>query len=242
MPDQDNNRVGYSHAFPQHEIDRADNPAALISEILRTLIGELLKKYPAADLTTLRFDLPEHPGLSGYRTARVRAWLKPAGPDECPSCHAHAGHAHTDYCQALPAGHNGREAMPTGRERPGEHWNARIIREDAEASRARSIHPDRGPVCTLSGCDHVYEAECIRLTCEHNHDHRPPIPVPVHRCTDPTCPIHGAHGHAGNDVLMRHPWCTCAWLEQWRTWPGQPHRPGCPVLTHPPAPSTPPTP
>ena len=25
------------------------------------------------------------------------------------------------------------EAMPTGRERPGEHWNARIIREDAEA-------------------------------------------------------------------------------------------------------------
>lgn len=25
--------------------------------------------------------------------------------------------------------------MPTGRERPGEHWNARLIREQAEASR-----------------------------------------------------------------------------------------------------------
>lgn len=25
--------------------------------------------------------------------------------------------------------------MPTGRERPGEHWNARLIREEAEASR-----------------------------------------------------------------------------------------------------------
>lgn len=24
------------------------------------------------------------------------------------------------------------EAMPTGREKPGEHWNARIIREEAE--------------------------------------------------------------------------------------------------------------
>jgi hypothetical protein len=24
------------------------------------------------------------------------------------------------------------EAMPTGRERPGEHWNARLIREEAE--------------------------------------------------------------------------------------------------------------
>lgn len=27
------------------------------------------------------------------------------------------------------------EAMPTGRERPGEHWNARLIREEAEAAR-----------------------------------------------------------------------------------------------------------
>lgn len=27
------------------------------------------------------------------------------------------------------------EAMPTGRERPGEHWNARIIREEAEQAR-----------------------------------------------------------------------------------------------------------
>lgn len=26
--------------------------------------------------------------------------------------------------------------MPTGRERPGEHWNARIIREEAEAKAA----------------------------------------------------------------------------------------------------------
>lgn len=25
--------------------------------------------------------------------------------------------------------------MPTGREKPGEHWNARLIREEAEASR-----------------------------------------------------------------------------------------------------------
>lgn len=34
------------------------------------------------------------------------------------------------------------EAMPTGRERPGEHWNARIIREDAEAARAARIEAD----------------------------------------------------------------------------------------------------
>jgi len=28
------------------------------------------------------------------------------------------------------------EAMPTGRERPGEHWNARLIREEAEGRAA----------------------------------------------------------------------------------------------------------
>lgn len=35
--------------------------------------------------------------------------------------------------------------MPTGREKPGEHWNARIIREEAEAARALSEanHPAR---------------------------------------------------------------------------------------------------
>lgn len=31
------------------------------------------------------------------------------------------------------------EAMPTGRELPGEHWNARIIREEAEAARLSAL-------------------------------------------------------------------------------------------------------
>jgi len=36
------------------------------------------------------------------------------------------------------------EAMPTGREKPGEHWNARIIREEAEAARADIYQPKVG--------------------------------------------------------------------------------------------------
>lgn len=45
------------------------------------------------------------------------------------------------------------EAMPTGRERPGEHWNARLIREEAEARAAEvpgahliELDPDAAPL------------------------------------------------------------------------------------------------
>jgi hypothetical protein len=36
--------------------------------------------------------------------------------------------------------------MPTGRERPGEHWNARLIREEAEGRAATAC-----PACAEHG-------------------------------------------------------------------------------------------
>lgn len=54
------------------------------------------------------------------------------------------------------------EAMPTGRERPGEHWNARIIREEADAARAaraEANHPAR-----LLGVAQVAIETALRLT------------------------------------------------------------------------------
>ena len=37
------------------------------------------------------------------------------------------------YLRSVAAGQRDTRAMPNGTERPGEHWNARLIREAAEA-------------------------------------------------------------------------------------------------------------
>lgn len=171
MPDQKDQREVIEATRPLDQYLGGKRPGWDVANCVMQLFEECERRgidSSLLDVTTIRVRIE---GSRVIATARHGA-----DPAECPSCHAHAGHAHTDYCQ-LPL-------------------NAKVV-------------------------------------LEHQRDTTPP-PVPIHRCTDPTCPVHGPHAHAGIDVLMRHPDCTCQFLNAYRTWyaPSFHTRPGCP-LAHP---------
>lgn len=75
-----------------------NHSAALAASVA---LGRLLRLNPETDLTTIRFTIEDQPGEycdPGPYVVAAGSVLAVV-PDECPSCHTHAGHPHTDYCQ-----------------------------------------------------------------------------------------------------------------------------------------------
>lgn len=83
------------HVFIEHQADVDDHLAAVS---FGSLVRQLLDKYPDVELTTVR--LWKH-AANGFPTLRVDARRGQLGEPECPSCHTHGEHPHTEYCQLV---------------------------------------------------------------------------------------------------------------------------------------------
>jgi len=79
------------------------------------IIARLFTRYPDVDIPTIRLETWDN---QGNEWLRVTGRVGPLTPDpDCPSCHAHAGHPHTEYCQlANWAGHRDNCALQWGKD------------------------------------------------------------------------------------------------------------------------------
>lgn len=77
---------------------KADHPDrhGVRPHLIGHIVTQLLSTYPAANLDTLRItSTPTRDGEVLTAFARIGDLAEP----ECPSCHTHGDHPHTEYCQ-----------------------------------------------------------------------------------------------------------------------------------------------
>lgn len=83
------------HVFLEAESELDDHQDAAA---LGRLVRQLLDAHPDIELTTIR--LWKH-AADGVPTLRIDARRGQLGEPECPNCHTHGQHPHTDYCQLV---------------------------------------------------------------------------------------------------------------------------------------------
>jgi len=74
-------------------LDAADAPWRKLHVFVAGFVEDLLSQWPDVELSMIRIT-----DLDGVITVTGRRG--PLTPIECPSCHTHDGHPHTDYCTA----------------------------------------------------------------------------------------------------------------------------------------------
>jgi len=75
-----------------------DNDSSVGTQ-LAYLVARIIQEYPQTDIPSIRLSIT--PGPDGWPYAAADARLGTI-TGECPSCHTHDGHPHTDYCQLNP--------------------------------------------------------------------------------------------------------------------------------------------
>ena len=140
-------------------------PASLAASIA---LGRLLRMAPHADIASIRFETQDQ-GEGAYAGPGPYVVCSAAEPDECPSCHTHAGHPHTEYCRrTAELEHRGEilgipvivdPSLPDDAIRIGQTSQpaTRTSQPDTYAREqggraARGKSHDPGPWCKRQGC------------------------------------------------------------------------------------------